>query len=98
MRIWDRLKLFVPALMAILLMAEASAQQMMGGPPAMMAGPIYQSAYQGIPQPYQASPTISPFQNAFEQTYNDDGLWFRKTIGAISIERLLVDMLKSDTL
>ena len=33
----------------------------------------------GYPQPMQPWPALSPFEHGFEQTYNDDGLWFRRT-------------------
>ena len=88
MRNWHRLKNIVPLLLAIGMSADSRAQQMMDFPsfagPAYMAGP--QPAYsataaQGMPQSFQSNPMISPFDQAFEQHFNSDGLWFKRALG-----------------
>ncbi|MEO2019642.1 MAG: hypothetical protein ABGZ53_35360 [Fuerstiella sp.] len=88
MRKWHRLKNIVPLLLAISMSAECQAQQMMDYPsfagPAYMAGP--QPAYsataaQGMPQSFQSNPMISPFDQAFEQHFSTDGLWFKRALG-----------------
>ena len=89
MRIWRHLKISVPLLLAILVIAESSAQEFGGypsyGAPAFMAGQGYPGAnHQGMPQTFQSHPMISPFDNAFEQHFNSDGLWFRRAIGGMS--------------
>ncbi|MEZ6061599.1 MAG: hypothetical protein R3C19_14730 [Planctomycetaceae bacterium] len=64
----------------------AFGQDMMGyqsyGAPAFMAGgPQAYSATptQGLPPSFLSHPYISPFDHAFEQHFNSDGLWFRRT-------------------
>ncbi|MDG2127023.1 MAG: hypothetical protein P8K08_03445 [Fuerstiella sp.] len=88
MRNWHRLKNIVPLLLAISMSADSSAQPRMDFPsfagPAYMAGP--QPAYsatatQGMPQSFQSNPMISPFDQAFEQHFNSDGLWFKRALG-----------------
>ena len=88
MRNWHRLKNIVPLLLTIGMSADSSAQQMMDFPsfagPAYMAGP--QPAYsatsaQGMPQSFQSNPMISPFDQAYEQHFNTDGLWFKRALG-----------------
>ena len=88
MRNWHRLKNIVPLLLAISMSAESRAQQMMDFPsfagPAYMAGqqPAYSAtAAQGMPQSFQSNPMISPFDQAFEQHFNTDGLWFKRALG-----------------
>ncbi len=52
--------------------------------PANMAGqqPAYSAtAAQGMPQSFQSNPMISPFDMAFEQHFNTDGLWFKRALG-----------------
>lgn len=89
MRNWHRLKTFVPLLLAILMAAEAEAQMSNGfpsfGQPAFLAGGNGQGAGfgQGLPQSFQSHPGISPFDNAFEQHFSTDGLWFKKVITAL---------------
>lgn len=89
MRIWHRLKNLTLLLLVIFVAAEAVAQNMPGypsyGPPAGMAGPppgYAQGA--GMPPSFQASPTISPYQNTFEQHVHSDGLWFKRVIGGMT--------------
>lgn len=87
MRIRPRLKTMVPMLLALTMSAESGAQMMeypsygapsfMGGPP-----PAYSAIDpSGMPGSFQPHPMISPYQNAMEQHYNDDGVWFRKVFG-----------------
>ena len=87
MRIRPRLKTMVPMLLTLALSAESSAQ-MMGQPsygsPAFMGGPppAYSAVNtSGMPGSYQAYPNISPYENAMDQHYNTDGMWFRKILG-----------------
>ena len=88
MRIWHRLKIFVPLLLLLSWTADCVAQPMMVPPsfgePAFMAGgqPTYAATnYQGMPESFRPHPSISPFENAFEQHYMTDGLWFRRALG-----------------
>jgi hypothetical protein len=88
MRNWHRLKNIVPLLLAVGMSADSRAQQMMDFPsfagPAYMAGtqPAYSAtAAQGMPQSFQSNPMISPFDQAFEQHFNSDGLWFKRALG-----------------
>lgn len=87
MRIRPRLKTMVPMLLALTMSAESGAQMMeypsygapsfMGGPP-----PAYSATDpSGMPGGFQPYPMVSPYQNAMEQHYNDDGVWFRKVFG-----------------
>lgn len=86
MRIWHRFKTLLPLLLAIAVAAEASAQNMPGypsyGAPAYSAGPPQGypgSAGQGTSS-FQPHPMISPFDNAFEQHYNSDGVWYKRLL------------------
>lgn len=87
MRIRPRLKTMVPMLLALTMSAESGAQMMeypSYGAPSFMGGPS--PAYSaidpsGMPGSFQPHPMISPYQNAMEQHYNDDGVWFRKVFG-----------------
>ena len=38
-------------------------------------------------------PTISPYENAFDQTYNQDGIWFREMLGQNRKYKLNVDFI-----
>lgn len=85
MRIWHRLKTFVPLLLAIIMAAEADAQTFPSyGTPAFLAGGSGQPAgfAQGMPQSFQSHPAISPFDNLLEQHFSSDGIWFKKVISA----------------
>ena len=86
MRIWHRLKTHLLLVLAITMAVEASAQNMPGyppqGAPAYSAGPppgYPGSAGPGVPS-FQPHPTISPYENMFEQHYNSDGVWFKRAI------------------
>ncbi len=89
MRIWHRLKNLMLLLLATTVALDAAAQNMPGyppyGAPAGMAGPPPGYAPgAGMPQSYQAHPTISPFENTFEQHVNSDGMWFKRAIGGMT--------------
>ena len=84
MRIWHRLTAFVPLLLTVVLTVDARAQPMSAFPsfgnPAFMAGPQGGQAGYGMQQPFQSYPMISPFDNALEQTFSSDGLWFSRLL------------------
>lgn len=87
MRIRPRLKTMVPLLLTLAMTAECSAQ-MMGNPsygaPAFMGGPppAYPGGHpSGGPGAFPGYPNISPYENAMDQHYNSDGMWFRKILG-----------------
>lgn len=86
MRIRPRLKTMVPMLLTLALSAESSAQMMdypSYGAPAFMGGPppAYSAVNtSGMPGSFQAYPNISPYENAMDQHYNTDGMWFRKIL------------------
>ncbi|MEZ6122151.1 MAG: hypothetical protein R3C49_03115 [Planctomycetaceae bacterium] len=91
MRIWHRFKTIVPLLLAISVATEGSAQDMSGygsyGAPEFMGGPpqgYSATGYEGMPQSFQSYPMISPFDHAFEQHFSSDGLWFKRSIGAMT--------------
>jgi hypothetical protein len=75
MRIWHRLKTVLPLLLVISMSANAAAQGVPGAPGNSAIG------YQGMPPAFQSHPYISPFDNAIEQHFTSDGLWFRDSIG-----------------
>jgi hypothetical protein len=88
MRNWHRLKNIVPLLLTVGMSADSSAQQMMDFPsfagPAYMAGPqpgYSPTSAQGMPQSFQSNPMTSPFDQAYEQHFNTDGLWFKRALG-----------------
>lgn len=90
MRTWHRCKTLLLLLSAIILAGEVSAQNMPGypsyGAPAYSAGPPQgypASAGQGA-QSFQSHPMISPFDNAFEQHFSSDGLWFKRALSGMS--------------
>lgn len=86
MRIWHRLKTVLPLILAVSMSATAAAQGIPGasggGFPAQYAGTAGYSTigYQGMPQSFQSHPYISPFDNAIEQHYSSNGLWYRDTV------------------
>lgn len=92
MRKWNRLKNLLPILLALCASGSALAQgpggypsygyQSYGAPAFMGGGPGSYSAtgYNGLPQSFLPHPQISPFDHAFEQHFNSDGLWFKNTI------------------
>ncbi|MEO2034008.1 MAG: hypothetical protein ABGZ35_18190 [Planctomycetaceae bacterium] len=55
--------------------ANAAAQGVPGAPGNSAIG------YQGMPPAFQSHPYISPYDNAIEQHFSSDGLWFRDTVG-----------------
>lgn len=90
MRMWHRFKILAPLLLAVTTASVGSAQDMSGfgsyGAPAFMPGapPNYSAtSFQGMPQSFQSHPAISPFDNAFEQHFSSDGLWFKRAIGGL---------------
>lgn len=90
MRIWHRLKTFVPLIVACSMATVAQAQTTMGipsyGAPAFLAngsGGAY-GQYPGGPQAFQSHPMISPFDNAFEQHFSSDGIWFKKVLSSMA--------------
>ena len=93
MRIWHRLKILVPLLLTLTPSAESVAQPPAGfpsyGQPAFLTGAptaYGPTAYQGMPDGVQSHPYISPFDNALEQHFNTDGLWFRRGFGGFGPE------------
>lgn len=94
MRMWHRFQILMLLLTAtIMTFSTARAQEMMGSPygaPGFMpGGGGYPGGYpgasaQGIPPGFNPHSSIAPFENAFEQHYESDGLWFKRVIGAMS--------------
>lgn len=87
MRIWNRLKTVLPLILAASMSANAAAQGIPGvaggGLSAQYAGNAGYSAigYQGMSPSFLSHPYISPFDNAIEQHFSSDGLWFRDNVG-----------------
>lgn len=94
MRMWHHFQTLMLLLVATMMtFSTARAQEMMGSPygaPAYMPrGGGYPQGYpgaagQGPPPGFLPHSGIAPFENAFEQHYESDGLWFKRVIGAMS--------------
>lgn len=90
MRMWHRFQILMLLLTATTTtFSTVRAQEMMGSPygaPAFMGGPgSYPGAsVQGMPPGFLPHSNIAPFENAFEQHYESDGLWFKRVIGGMS--------------
>ena len=99
MRMWHRFQILMLLLMATTMtLSPARAQQILGSPygvPANAPGTGYPgggypgnvypgSLGQGPPPGFLPHSSISPFENAFEQHVESDGLWFKKVIGPLS--------------
>lgn len=92
MRTHHWLTAFLSGMVLLSAATQASAQY----PPPGATGQANFSAvgYDGIPPGFNPYPTISPYDNVFEQTYNDDGTWMRNVNNRTDYKhRLSVDAL-----
>lgn len=84
MRIWHRLKTVLPLILAISMSANAAAQIFgtPGGGFQAFNGSAGTSniGYPAMAPAFQSHPFISPFDNALEQHFSSDGLWYRDTM------------------
>ena len=85
MRKWNRLKTFLPLLLAFCasstLFAQAPGSYSSYAPTYMSGAPGYYGAtgHNGLPPSFQSHPGISPFDHALEQHFTSDGLWFKRS-------------------